>query len=138
MNTNANGNANANANTTGRTAKRRRMSTDNVSDPPSSAVSPETLFPLVGIVYSLPKQSETIVPADVLLVQGTCIINEVILSGESTPLLKESIQLLDSKDKLDIDGAHQTEDMLKVATLPDVQRDTKVGLEHGWDRVNVN
>ncbi|OAX30570.1 hypothetical protein K503DRAFT_778123 [Rhizopogon vinicolor AM-OR11-026] len=46
MNTNANGNANANANTTGRTAKRRRMSTDNVSDPPSSAVSLETLFPL--------------------------------------------------------------------------------------------
>ncbi|OAX38290.1 hypothetical protein K503DRAFT_170783 [Rhizopogon vinicolor AM-OR11-026] len=38
-NANGNGNANANANTTGRTAKRRRMSTDSVSEPPSSAVS---------------------------------------------------------------------------------------------------
>ena len=30
-----------------------------------------------------------------------------MLSGESTPLLKESIQLLDSKDNLDVDGAHK-------------------------------
>lgn len=30
-----------------------------------------------------------------------------MLSGESTPLLKESIQLLDSKDKLDVDGVHK-------------------------------
>lgn len=31
-----------------------------------------------------------------------------MLSGESTPLLKESIQLLDSSEKLDVDGAHKT------------------------------
>jgi GATA-binding protein len=37
--TNANANGNANSNTTGRMAKRRRMSTDSVSEPPSSAVS---------------------------------------------------------------------------------------------------
>lgn len=30
-----------------------------------------------------------------------------MLSGESTPLLKESIQLLESKDNLDVDGAHK-------------------------------
>ncbi|KAG2361108.1 hypothetical protein BDR07DRAFT_1486291 [Suillus spraguei] len=36
---NANTNANSNSGTTGRTAKRRRMSTDSVSEPPSSAVS---------------------------------------------------------------------------------------------------
>jgi cation-transporting ATPase 13A1 len=40
-------------------------------------------------------------------VQGTCIVNEAMLSGESTPLLKESIQLLESRDKLDVDGAHK-------------------------------
>ncbi|KAG1795219.1 hypothetical protein EV424DRAFT_1475431 [Suillus variegatus] len=53
------------------------------------------------------QQSETVVPADILLIQGTCIVNEAMLSGESTPLLKESIQLLDSGDKLDVDGAHK-------------------------------
>lgn len=30
-----------------------------------------------------------------------------MLSGESTPLLKESIQLLDGTEKLDVDGAHK-------------------------------
>ncbi|KAG2086086.1 uncharacterized protein F5147DRAFT_588699 [Suillus discolor] len=38
-NANTTANANSNSNTTGRTAKRRRMSTDSVSEPPSSAVS---------------------------------------------------------------------------------------------------
>ena len=52
-------------------------------------------------------QSETVVPADILLVHGTCIVNEAMLSGESTPLLKESIQLLDSSEKLDVDGIHK-------------------------------
>lgn len=46
-------------------------------------------------------------PADVLLINGTCIVNEAMLSGESTPLLKESIQLLEASDKLDVDGAHK-------------------------------
>ena len=52
-------------------------------------------------------QTETIIPADILLVEGTCIVNEAMLSGESTPLLKESIQLLDGSDKLDVDGSHK-------------------------------
>lgn len=54
-------------------------------------------------------QSETVVPADILLVHGTCIVNEAMLSGESTPLLKESIQLLDTSDKIDVDSAHRNE-----------------------------
>ncbi|KAF7303745.1 Cation-transporting ATPase [Mycena indigotica] len=63
---------------------------------------------LPGDVISLaPQQNELIVPADVLLVHGTCIVNEAMLSGESTPLLKESIQLLDSKEQLDVDGSHK-------------------------------
>ncbi|KAG2119211.1 hypothetical protein DEU56DRAFT_837395 [Suillus clintonianus] len=63
---------------------------------------------LPGDLVSVARQQfETVVPADVLLVQGTCIVNEAMLSGESTPLLKESIQLLDSKDKLDVDGTHK-------------------------------
>ncbi|KIL62774.1 hypothetical protein M378DRAFT_165239 [Amanita muscaria Koide BX008] len=52
-------------------------------------------------------QNETTVPADILLVHGTCIVNEAMLSGESTPLLKECIQLLDPRERLNVDGAHK-------------------------------
>lgn len=40
---------------------------------------------------------------------GSCIVNEAMLSGESTPLLKESIQLVEGKANLDVDGAHKNE-----------------------------
>jgi len=53
------------------------------------------------------QQSETNIPADILLIQGTCIVNEAMLSGESTPLLKESIELLEASEKLDADGQHK-------------------------------
>ncbi|KAH9975290.1 ATPase [Lactifluus volemus] len=58
---------------------------------------------LPGDIVSL----ETNIPADILLVQGTCIVNEAMLSGESTPLLKESIELLDPSEMLDADGQHK-------------------------------
>ena len=38
---------------------------------------------------------------------GTCIVNEAMLSGESTPLLKESIELLEGAEKLDVDAVHK-------------------------------
>jgi len=50
---------------------------------------------------------ETTVPADILLINGSCIVNEAMLSGESTPLLKESTQVLEPTDKLDVDGQHK-------------------------------
>ncbi|TRM59042.1 hypothetical protein BD626DRAFT_437524 [Schizophyllum amplum] len=63
---------------------------------------------LPGDVVSLVRgQHETTVPGDILLVHGTCIVNEAMLSGESTPLLKESIQLLEANDRLDVDGVHK-------------------------------
>jgi manganese-transporting P-type ATPase len=55
------------------------------------------------------QQAETIIPADILLVEGTCIVNEAMLSGESTPLLKESITLLEPEDKLDADDTHRNQ-----------------------------
>ncbi|KAH9173807.1 endoplasmic reticulum Ca-transporting P-type ATPase [Lactarius sanguifluus] len=72
-----------------------------------SVLQSDELLP--GDVVSLVRshQSETNIPADVLLIQGTCIVNEAMLSGESTPLLKESIELLDASDKLDADGQHK-------------------------------
>ncbi|KAI0746432.1 endoplasmic reticulum Ca-transporting P-type ATPase [Daedaleopsis nitida] len=63
---------------------------------------------LPGDVISISRQqTETNVPADILLVRGTCIVNEAMLSGESTPLLKESIALLEQNEALDVDGAHK-------------------------------
>jgi cation-transporting ATPase 13A1 len=50
---------------------------------------------------------ETTIPADLILVQGSCIVNEAMLSGESTPLLKESIELNNPSERLDLDGGHK-------------------------------
>lgn len=44
------------------------------------------------------------VACDMLLVEGTAIVNEAMLSGESTPLLKDSIQLRPGDANLDTEG----------------------------------
>ncbi|KAI0084671.1 endoplasmic reticulum Ca-transporting P-type ATPase [Irpex rosettiformis] len=59
------------------------------------------------VVSVVRQQTETTVPADILLAAGTCIVNEAMLSGESTPLLKESIELLEGNEKLDVDSTHK-------------------------------
>ncbi|KAI0592865.1 cation pump, Ca2+ pump [Biscogniauxia sp. FL1348] len=44
------------------------------------------------------------VACDMLLVEGTAIVNEAMLSGESTPLLKDSIQLRPGDAHIDTEG----------------------------------
>ncbi|KAH7324879.1 hypothetical protein B0I35DRAFT_348758 [Stachybotrys elegans] len=44
------------------------------------------------------------VACDMLLVEGTAIVNEAMLSGESTPLLKDSIQLRPANVPIDSEG----------------------------------
>lgn len=44
------------------------------------------------------------VPCDLVIAEGACIVNEAMLSGESTPLLKESVALRDPTDELDLTG----------------------------------
>ena len=44
------------------------------------------------------------IPCDMIILQGSCIVNEAMLSGESTPLLKESIQNRENDAKFQPDG----------------------------------
>ncbi|CAG8908491.1 unnamed protein product [Penicillium egyptiacum] len=44
------------------------------------------------------------VACDILLVEGSVIVNEAMLSGESTPLLKDSVQLRPGGDLIEPDG----------------------------------
>lgn len=66
-------------------------------------VSTTELLP--GDIVSITRtKDDTSTPCDLLLLGGTAIVNEAMLSGESTPLLKESIELRDGSDKLDVNG----------------------------------
>lgn len=42
------------------------------------------------------------IPCDLILLQGSCIVNEAMISGESTPLLKESIEDVDGNELIDM------------------------------------
>lgn len=44
------------------------------------------------------------VACDILLIEGSVIVNEAMLSGESTPLLKESVQLRPADDLIEPEG----------------------------------
>ncbi|CAI7677447.1 unnamed protein product [Penicillium manginii] len=44
------------------------------------------------------------VACDILLIEGSVIVNEAMLSGESTPLLKDSVQLRPGEDLIDPEG----------------------------------
>ena len=60
---------------------------------------------LPGDIVSLTRTNEeSALPCDLLLLDGSAIVNEAMLSGESTPLLKESIKLRPSTDKLQPEG----------------------------------
>lgn len=66
-------------------------------------VSTTELLP--GDIVSVTRTKEdTATPCDLLLLSGTTIVNEAMLSGESTPLLKESIELRQGEDRLDVNN----------------------------------
>lgn len=46
-------------------------------------------------------------PCDFVLLQGSCIVNEAMISGESTPLLKESIEDVDGEELIDMSDSHR-------------------------------
>ncbi|KAK0390167.1 hypothetical protein NLU13_3739 [Sarocladium strictum] len=66
-------------------------------------VSSDKLLP--GDLVSVGRTKEDSgVACDMILVEGTAIVNEAMLSGESTPLLKDSIQLRPSDARLEPEG----------------------------------
>ncbi|KAH8168686.1 e1-E2 ATPase domain-containing protein [Sarocladium implicatum] len=66
-------------------------------------VSSDKLLP--GDLVSVGRTKEDSgVACDMILVEGAAIVNEAMLSGESTPLLKDSIQLRPSDARLEPEG----------------------------------
>ena len=66
-------------------------------------IQSDELFPgdLISVVRT---KEDSGLPCDAILISGAGIVNEAMLSGESTPLLKESIALRPEDETLDATG----------------------------------
>lgn len=83
---------------------------------------------LVSIVRNA--SEDICVPCDILLLNGGCIVNEAMLSGESTPLMKESVALQD-----DLLPFHLKSSETKIHTLfggTKILQHTPENTLHNW------
>ena len=65
----------------------------------------ETTELLPGDIVSVTRTAEdSALPCDLLLLDGSAIVNEAMLSGELTPLLKESVSLRPGSERFDPEG----------------------------------
>ncbi|ODO09383.1 hypothetical protein I350_02983 [Cryptococcus amylolentus CBS 6273] len=80
---------------------------------------------LVSVLRTNPDSG---VPCDLLLLRGTAIVNEAMLSGESTPLLKESVELREGTDRLDMNGADRNNVLFSGTKALQVEKAAEGGL----------
>lgn len=101
-----------------------------------SEVSTDELVP-GDLVSVLRTKEDSGVPCDLLLLRGSCIANEAMLSGESTPLLKESVELRPPEDRLDFLGADRNSGLfggtkiLQTTTKPASKGQTQINPPDG-------
>ena len=58
-----------------------------------------------GDVFELPPDN-TAIPCDCILLSGSVIVNEAMLTGESTPIIKAHLPLLESRFDYELDSKH--------------------------------
>lgn len=69
-------------------------------------VTSDKLLPGDLVTFKL-EDKELTVPCDIILLHGSLVVNEAMLSGESTPLLKESVEDEDRQAMVDIKLKHR-------------------------------
>eukprot|EP01063_Lacrimia_lanifica_P033754 TRINITY_DN6102_c1_g4_i1.p1 TRINITY_DN6102_c1_g4~~TRINITY_DN6102_c1_g4_i1.p1 ORF type:complete len:1481 (+),score=675.29 TRINITY_DN6102_c1_g4_i1:75-4517(+) len=69
--------------------------------------------------------SEEIVPCDCLLLNGSAVVNEASLTGESVPAMKDQVPPLskDNDEKLNIEGKHRVHTLFSGTSLVDVKEE---------------
>ena len=77
------------------------------------------------------------IPCDLLLLRGTAIVNEAMLSGESTPLLKESIELREGEDRLDMNGTDRNSILFSGTKALQVEQTGEGGLQSEFQLLAV-
>jgi len=83
-------------------------------------------------------QEDRAVPADMLLLGGSCIVNEAMLTGESTPQIKEPITERAPQDTLDIinrDKAHIVFGGTKIVQSMSTSADGSTGRSYPSNQV---
>lgn len=68
----------------------------------------DEIYPGEVVLIKKIKDKKSMVPCDLLILSGSTVVNEAILTGESQPLVKEGIASKDDPDEqLDIKGQHK-------------------------------
>ena len=68
----------------------------------------DDLYPGDLVLLHRAKEVKYNIPCDMILLSGSAVVNEAILTGESQPLVKESIAHVDEvEDALEIKGIHK-------------------------------
>jgi len=84
----------------------------------------------ISLKYNSEEVNKAIVPCDCLLVEGSAVVNEATLTGESVPQMKESIHPSQKDQQLDIEGKHNINSLFsgtKLVSISNVDGSTPDG-----------